>query len=90
MLESSAIGVRTYRSRRYKLRRTAAKVTTPLGPLEVKLIYDGETLLRVTPEFEACRALAETTGTPLPEVYRLATLAAAPLLAKGALDQEDF
>jgi len=90
MLESSAIGVRTYRSRRYKLRRTAAKVTTPLGPLEVKLIYDGETLLRVTPEFEACRALAERTGTPLPEVYRLATLAAAPLLAKGALDQEDF
>lgn len=88
MRESSAIGVRTYRSRRYKLRRSAASVTTSLGPLEVKLIYDGETLLRVTPEFEACRALAEKSGTPLPEVYRLATLAAAPLLAKGAPDQE--
>jgi len=90
LLESSAIGVRTYRSRRYKLRRSSANVTTPLGPIAVKLIYDGETLLRVTPEFETCRDLAERTGTPLPEVYRLATLAAAPLLAKGAPDQEDF
>ena len=65
-------------------------MATPLGPVEVKLIYDGETLLRVTPEYEACRALAEKSGTPLPEVYRLATLAAAPLLAKADLDQEEF
>jgi pyridinium-3,5-bisthiocarboxylic acid mononucleotide nickel chelatase len=82
MRESSAIGVRSYRSRRYKLQRSSATVATPVGTIEVKLIYAGGELLRVTPEFESCRALAEQTALPLPEIYRLATLAAAPLLEK--------
>jgi len=83
MLESSAIGVRSYRSRRYKLQRRLSQVTTPAGRVDVKMIYDGETLLRVTPEFDSCRDLSATTGIPLPEIYRLAVLAAAPLLEKS-------
>jgi len=82
MRESSAIGVRSSRSRRYKLQRSSAAVATPVGTIAVKLIYAGDELLRVTPEFESCRALAEQTALPLPEIYRLATLAAAPLLEK--------
>lgn len=83
MRESSAIGVRSYRSQRYKLHRQPATVATPLGPVAVKLIYDGRDLLRVTPEFDSCRSLAEATGLPLPEIYRLAELAAAPLLERA-------
>jgi pyridinium-3,5-bisthiocarboxylic acid mononucleotide nickel chelatase len=82
MHESSAIGVRSYRSQRYKLQRQSAQVTTPAGRVAVKLIYEGETLLRVTPEFESCRALAEATGLPLPEIYRQVEVAAAPLLER--------
>ncbi len=46
-------------------------ITTPLGQAEVKVIYDGEELLRVTPEYESCRRLAESSGRPLPESYRI-------------------
>lgn len=74
--ESSAIGVRLYDARRLKLRREVRTVGTPLGPADVKLIYEGETLLRVAPEHAACVALARSSGRPLLDVYRLVTAAA--------------
>ena len=75
--ESSAIGVRLHDTRRLKLRREVHTVATRLGPAEVKLIYEGSTLLRVAPEHGACVALADSSGQPLTEVYRLVTAAAA-------------
>ncbi len=75
--ESSAIGVRLFETRRLKLRREVQTVVTPLGPAAVKLIYEGTTLLRVAPEHAACITLAAASGRPLPEVYRLVTVAAA-------------
>ena len=74
--ESSAIGVRLYESERLKLRREAGMVTTALGEAVVKLIFEGEELLRITPEYESCRTLAATCEQPLPEVYRLVEQAA--------------
>ncbi len=75
--ESSAIGVRLHDVRRLKLRREIRTIDTPLGPAAVKLIYDGDTLLRVAPEHAACVALTNSSGRPLAEVYRLVTAAAA-------------
>ncbi|TLM65343.1 MAG: nickel pincer cofactor biosynthesis protein LarC [Deltaproteobacteria bacterium] len=75
--ESSAIGVRLYDTRRLKLRREIRTVDTPLGPAEVKLVFEGATLLRASPEHAACVALAASSGKPLGEVYRLVTAAAA-------------
>lgn len=77
--QSSAIGVRRYTTERRKLRRQGAKVNTALGEAAVKLIYEGEQLLRITPEFESCRQLAEQNRRPLPEVYRLVERAAEDL-----------
>jgi uncharacterized protein (TIGR00299 family) protein len=74
--ESSAIGVRRYDTERLKLRRESAIVTTPLGQTAVKLIFEGEHLLRVTPEFERCQQLAVGSGRSLAEVYRLTERAA--------------
>lgn len=74
--QSSAIGVRRYQTERRKLRRQTAKVAIALGKAAIKLIYEGEQLLRITPEFESCRQLAEQSGRPLPEVYRLVEQAA--------------
>ncbi len=74
--QSSAIGVRRYLTERRKLRRQTAKVAIALGEAAIKLIYEGEQLLRITPEFESCRQLAEQSGRPLPEVYRLVEQAA--------------
>ena len=75
--ESSAIGVRLYDTRRLKLRRELRTVATPLGPAGVKLLFEGDTLLRVAPEHADCAALAMSSGRPLAELYRLVTAAAA-------------
>ena len=74
--ESSAIGVRFSESERLKLRREAGVVTTPLGEAVVKLIFEGDELLRITPEYESCRTLAVATARPLAEIYRLVEQAA--------------
>jgi hypothetical protein len=74
--ESSAIGVRCHETLRYKLRREERTVATPLGEARVKLLFDGEELVRITPEHDSCRGLAEKSGRPLPEVYRVAERAA--------------
>ncbi len=74
--ESSAIGVRMHETRRLKLRREAATVQTNFGEAAVKLIYEGKKLLRITPEHASCQKLAEATGSPLPEIYRVVTATA--------------
>ena len=74
--QSSAIGIRLHRERRLKLRREGASVETSIGPARVKLLFEGETLLRVTAEAESCRQLAAKSGRPLPEIYRLVERAA--------------
>jgi hypothetical protein len=80
--ESSAIGVRRYETRRIKLRREEKEVDTSLGQARVKLLYDGDELVRVTPEYDSCRRLAESGRRPLPEVYRLVERAADALFEK--------
>ncbi len=74
--ESSAIGVRMHEAHRMKLRREPANVQTDCGEATVKLIFEGEQLLRIAPEYDSCRKLAEITGRPLPEIYRVVTAAA--------------
>lgn len=81
--ESSAIGVRLFDTRRLKLRREIRTIDTPLGQVAVKLIFEGDALLRVAPEHAACVALADSSGLPLPEVYRLVTAAAARACGLG-------
>jgi hypothetical protein len=44
---------------------------TSLGRVRVKVIRDDTTLVRVAPEFEECRRIAETRGIPLQDVYRI-------------------
>jgi len=80
--ESSAIGLRTSRSRRCKLARENARVQVEGHPVRVKLVRLGEEPLRVTAEFEDCRALALMLDRPLPEIYRLAEQAGAQLLQR--------
>ncbi|MCK4509787.1 MAG: nickel pincer cofactor biosynthesis protein LarC [Desulfuromonadales bacterium] len=71
--ESTATGVRSYETSRLKLRREIHTVPSSLGKAQVKLAFEGETLLRITPEHASCAALAEATGRPLSDVYRIIT-----------------
>lgn len=74
--ETTTTGVRCQETRRYKLRREIARVATAAGEAQVKLIYEGDQLLRTAPEHASCQALARTTGRPLADIYRLVDEAA--------------
>ncbi|PNU18989.1 TIGR00299 family protein [Geothermobacter hydrogeniphilus] len=80
--QSSAGGVRIDLQRRLKLRREAGRVSTPWGEVAVKLFFDGGRLLRVTPEFEDCRRLAERHQIDLPDIYRAVERAADVLFTR--------
>lgn len=68
--ESTTLGVRVAEVARVAARRWQESLDTPYGPLTVKVMeYGGKR--RLMPEYEACREMAEKTGLPLLEVYRL-------------------
>ncbi len=74
--QSSAIGVRSSSCERYTLARRMARVCTKHGEAQVKLLYDGELFLRLSPEYEDCRQLAHASGQTLEQIYRIVTEAA--------------
>jgi hypothetical protein len=71
LIESTAIGVRYYPARRFKLERSIEERVTTLGTLKVKVLREGEKIVRVAPEYEECRRIACELGIPLIEVYRI-------------------
>jgi uncharacterized protein (DUF111 family) len=81
--ESSAAGVRRQIWERFTLARESRTIETEVGAAQVKLLRDGSKLLRITPEFESCWTLSQTTGRPLPEIYRLVERAADSLFSAG-------
>jgi len=74
--ESSALGVRSSLCDRYRLNRRQAEVATTFGKARVKLIFDGDEFLRLTPEYDDCRELAYKTGQSLQLTYRAVEQAA--------------
>lgn len=76
--ETSAIGIRHYPARRLKLERVVAERQTSLGPVPVKVLRDGDAVVRVAPEYEECRRIALERGLPLQEVYRIVERETAP------------
>jgi uncharacterized protein (TIGR00299 family) protein len=76
LAETSSLGVRVQRMRRYKAERWSSTVETPWGRVRVKVkSLDGR--LSAAPEYDDCLRLAREQGVPLPEVYAAARAAAA-------------
>lgn len=91
MRESSAIGVRSSRCDRYRLDRRSARVKTDFGSARVKLIFADQEFLRLTPEYDDCRELAQQTGQSLQQVYRqVETAAYAQLDLTSSCSKESF
>ena len=67
---TSTFGLKVMDLNRVCLARRMEKIKTSLGTLEVKIGLWGGEVLKVTPEYENCRRLAESSGLPLAEVYR--------------------
>jgi uncharacterized protein (DUF111 family) len=79
LAETTTLGVRTHEVTRIAARRRLVDVETEYGPVPVKIAEDASGILNTSPEFEACRALAERRGVPVKQVIAAAQRAAAAL-----------
>ena len=70
--QTTAFGVRAYEAKRFKLQQTRSTVKTPYGQVAVKIgLLDGKTI-QISPEYEACKALARQSGVPLRKIFQAA------------------
>ncbi len=69
--ETSTLGVRVMPVSRHEARREVFEFESSIGRAAVKVKRLAGEPPRVSPEYEACRALAESRGLPLAEVYRI-------------------
>ncbi|MEO8456937.1 MAG: nickel pincer cofactor biosynthesis protein LarC [Chloroflexota bacterium] len=69
--ETSTLGVRVRPVHRWEAEREVLEFESSLGAVAVKVKRLPGEAPRYAPEYEACRALAEATGTPIAEVYRI-------------------
>jgi uncharacterized protein (TIGR00299 family) protein len=69
--ETSTLGVRVRPVHRWEAEREVLEFESSLGPAAVKVKRLPGGPPSVSPEFEACRRLARTSGLPIAEVYRI-------------------
>ena len=69
--ETSTLGLRIYTAERRVEERRIVEVETQFGKIRIKVSGHGH----FAPEYEDCRAIAASTGTPLPEVLAAAQAA---------------
>ncbi|MGA0333825.1 MAG: nickel insertion protein, partial [Kiritimatiellia bacterium] len=70
------LGVRSFDGQRFTLDREIRVLSLPQGVVEVKVHKLPNGQERYFPEYESCRILAETCGTPLAEIRESARRAA--------------
>jgi uncharacterized protein (DUF111 family) len=78
--ESTTIGARSYPVTKHMLQREMLVVSTPYGPIPVKVARLGEKIVNVSPEYEDCRRVALELGIPLKETISAALSAARQVL----------
>ncbi len=81
--ETSTLGVRKWPVTRHKLEREPHAVETPWGCVQGKLAWITGQPASFSPEFEACRVIAEQQNVPLKEVYEAAQQAFADSQPSG-------
>jgi len=70
--ETTSIGLRIHRERRVKLERRMETVETELGPIQVKVTFDGSgNIAGAYPEYEDVRAAARRHHVSIDRAYRV-------------------
>jgi len=81
--ETSTFGVRIHTAKRIIINRDSESVDTFYGPIQIKIgRLDGK-VIHASPEFESCKAAAETRGVSVQEVLREAAAVAHKTFLKG-------
>jgi uncharacterized protein (TIGR00299 family) protein len=70
--ETTTLGIRRYPVSRHKLKRQAAEVATPFGPVKGKLGWLADRPPTFSPEYDDCARIAGERNIPLREVYAAA------------------
>jgi uncharacterized protein (TIGR00299 family) protein len=68
--ETTAIGVRTFPTHRWKLARKQMRVQTRYGEIAVKVALRGGQMVNVAPEYRECEIAAERHHVPVKEVWQ--------------------
>jgi pyridinium-3,5-bisthiocarboxylic acid mononucleotide nickel chelatase len=69
--ETSTLGVRIQQVQRRKAQRTQEWITTPFGPMLVKVKRLGSRIISATPEYEECQRVAREQDMPLTDIYEI-------------------
>jgi len=77
--ETSAIGIRVSRLRRYELEREERKVTVEGGTVRIKIARLDGGVVNVAPEHDDCAEIAKATGRSVKAIW-IAALSAAETL----------
>ncbi|PIV99214.1 MAG: TIGR00299 family protein, partial [Deltaproteobacteria bacterium CG17_big_fil_post_rev_8_21_14_2_50_63_7] len=67
--ESTTLGLRETKVRRFSLQRHSLSVTTPFGEVRLKLGRRGSLILTVAPEYQDARRAAEAQDVPIKRVF---------------------
>jgi hypothetical protein len=67
--ETTTIGVRFARWGRTVLQRESVKIKTEFGNVGFKKVFNGRGFVRVYPEYDDCRNIANKNGLPITEVF---------------------
>lgn len=71
LMETTTLGVRYYDVNRQILEREAIVIDTKFGPITAKRVKRPDGSIRIAPEYEACKTVAEANNIPLGDVYDL-------------------
>ena len=72
LAETTTLGVRIYETNRKKLSREMTDVDTEYGKVSVKLGKIGDEVIKILPEYEDCKRLAEEKSVPIARVQQAA------------------
>lgn len=78
--ETPTLGIRKHAVDRTEMERKPIQVQTPYGAVTVKVAYANKRPVKVAPEYEVCREIAERTGQPLQAVMQNVQAAAVQAL----------
>ena len=88
--ETSTLGVRVRPVHRWEAQREVLEFESSLGPAAVKVKRLPDEPPRAAPEYEACKRLAESSGLPLAEVYRIVQAEGERFLSSHSPDSENL
>jgi len=82
-METTTLGIRSYEVGRRALERSAVRVETQYGSIDVKVAHLDGRVVNEMPEFEQCREAATKANVPLKTVEEAARLALAKIREHG-------